>query len=164
MPQLLYTVGRRAGSQRCLRLSETLLKTSSNLLSALKRRASFETLEQRHLMSVSPGASDVDEPLYAISSPPVVASVGLSDTISPSMEIVSVSPDPRNSGVSNVVFKFSEPVVGFDVEDLILDRAFDDHVDLLTGAQTLTTSDQIRWTLNGLSGLTAAEGLYTLTL
>jgi hypothetical protein len=164
MPQLLYTVGRRAGSQRCLRLSETLLQTSSLLLAALKRRASFETLEQRHLMSVSPSASDLDEPVYAISAPPVVASAGLSDTVSPSLEILGVSPDPRNSSVSSVVFKFSEPVVGFDVEDLILDRAFDDKVDLLTGAQTLTTSDQIRWTLNGLSGLTAAEGLYTLTL
>jgi len=164
MPQLLYTVGRRAGSQRCLRLSETLLQTTSNLLSALKRRASFETLEQRHLMSVSPGASDIDEPVYAISAPPVIASVGLSDTVSPGVEILNVSPDPRNSAVSSIVFKFSEPVVGFDVDDLILDRAFDDKVDLLTTAQTLTTSDQIRWTLNGLSGLTAAEGLYTLTL
>lgn len=114
-------------------------------------------------MSVAPGA-EVDEPVYAISAPPQVRGAGLADTVSPSVEALNVAPDPRNSAVSSISFKFSEPVVGFDVGDLILDRAFDDQVDLLTGAQTLASSDGIRWTLNGLSGLTATEGLYTITL
>ncbi len=114
-------------------------------------------------MSVAPGA-EVDEPVYAISAPPQVRGAGSADTVSPSLEVLDVAPDPRNTGVSSISFKFSEPVVGFDLADLILDRAFDQQVDLLSGAQTLTSIDGVRWTLNGLSGLTAAEGLYTITL
>lgn len=114
-------------------------------------------------MSVTP-VVEVDEPAYSISAPPEVRGAGTADTVSPSLEIVHVSPDPRNTGVPSLVFKFSEPVVGFDVSDLILDRAFDDNLDLLTSAQTLTSSDGARWTLNGLAGITAAEGLYTVTL
>src|SRR5207244_14995 len=35
---------------------------------------------------------------------------------------------------------------------------------LLTGSQTLTSGDNITWTLNNLSGITALDGNYVLTL
>jgi len=78
-------------------------------------------------------------------------------------DIVDVSPDPRATGVNQISIVFSEPVTGFDVGDLNLDRAYDGLGNLLTGAQTLTTSDNITWTLGNLAELNSAEGLYVLS-
>jgi hypothetical protein len=86
------------------------------------------------------------------------------DVIPPTVaDIVDVSPDPRATAVNQISIVFSEPVTGFDLGDLNLDRAYDGLSNLLTGAQTLTTSDNITWTLGNLAGLNAAEGLYALS-
>jgi len=82
--------------------------------------------------------------------------------VGPIPNIVNVSPDPRNSAVSTVQIVFSEPVTGLDTGDLSLVR--DGGGNLLGGGQTLDTADDITWTLDGLTGLTDAEGTYTLTL
>ncbi|MDP7288698.1 MAG: Ig-like domain-containing protein, partial [Phycisphaerae bacterium] len=82
--------------------------------------------------------------------------------VGPIPSIVNVSPDPRNSAVSTVQIVFSEPVTGLDTSDLDLVR--DGGADLLDGAQTLDTVDNVTWTLDGLAGLTAGEGSYTLIL
>jgi hypothetical protein len=82
--------------------------------------------------------------------------------VGPIPNIVNVSPDPRNSAVSTVRIVFSEPITGLDTGDLNLVR--DGGANLLDGGQTLDTSDNITWTLDGLADLTAAEGTYTLTL
>jgi hypothetical protein len=57
---------------------------------------------------------------------------------------------------------FSEAISGFDLADLKLAR--DGGSNLLTGAQTLTTTDNITWTLGGIAGLTGTSGSYVLTL
>jgi hypothetical protein len=72
-----------------------------------------------------------------------------------------VSPDPRNAAVASVRFTFSEPVTGLDLGDLSMRR--NGAAVPLAGA-TLSTRDQVVWTLGNLSGLTGAEGAYSLAL
>jgi hypothetical protein len=80
-----------------------------------------------------------------------------------SANIVAVSPDPRLSAVSQITIVFSGPVSGFDLSDLTL--TLDGGADLLaSGSPTLTTSDNITWTLGNLDALTAAAGNYVLKL
>ncbi len=86
------------------------------------------------------------------------------DTISPTVNIVDVFPDPRNTSVSSIQIVFSEPVTGFDVSDLFLDRVFDNATNLLTGNETLTTTDNRTFTLSGLQAATATDGQYILSL
>jgi len=77
-------------------------------------------------------------------------------------DIVDVSPDPRENSVSSVTLQFSEAITGFDISDLSL--TLDSGSNLLTGAQTLTTTDNITWTLGNLSSLTDSKGTYLLSL
>jgi len=77
-------------------------------------------------------------------------------------DIIDVTPDPRTDAVDEVQIVFSEEVTGFDIGDLTL--SLDGGADLLTGTQSLTTGDNISWTLGGLAPITAAAGAYTLTL
>jgi hypothetical protein len=82
------------------------------------------------------------------------------DTTAPTVDIVNVSPDPRATPVGSIVIEFSEPVSGFDLGDLALER---DGVALdLTGASLSSAGNN--YTLGNLSGLTAPQGSYTLTL
>lgn len=84
------------------------------------------------------------------------------DVVAPTLAIGAVSPDPRTTGVDSITFTFSEAVQGFTLADLVLSR--DGGPNLLTGAQSLTSSDMTAWTLAGLSGITWLKGTYTLTL
>jgi hypothetical protein len=84
------------------------------------------------------------------------------DTTPPTVSITAVTPDPRTSAVSSIRIVFSEPVAGFELADLTLSR--NDGANLLTGLQTLHTSDTQVFTLTGLNGLTASSGIYRLSL
>jgi hypothetical protein len=84
------------------------------------------------------------------------------DATAPTVDIVDVSPDPRNAAVSQITIVFSEAVSGFDPSNLALTR--DGGANLLTGAQSLTSSDNITFVLNGLASLTGAGGSYQLAL
>ncbi len=84
------------------------------------------------------------------------------DTSPPTADIIDVDPDPRGAAVDQIEIVFSEAVTGFDVDDLDLVR--DGGNDLLTGLESLTSSDGIVWTLSGLGTLTTPQGDYTLTL
>jgi len=89
---------------------------------------------------------------------------GLSVTIDasiPSADIVDVTPDPRTSAVSDITIIFSEVVYGFDLADLKLAR---NGVNVALTAATLTTTDNVTWTLGNLSGLSGGLGTYDLTL
>ena len=57
---------------------------------------------------------------------------------------------------------FDEAVSGMSLSDLSL--SFDGGPNLLTSAQTLTTSDNKTFTLNNLASLTASDGTYTLSV
>ncbi len=80
----------------------------------------------------------------------------------PTADIIDVSPDPRNAPVDSIVIDFREPVTGFDRADLSLVR--DGGANLLTAAQSLSSTDNRRFTLSGLTGVTTAPGTYVLTL
>lgn len=84
------------------------------------------------------------------------------DVTPPTVDIVDVSPDPRNSAVNQIVMRFSEEVVGVDLSDLALTH--NGGANLLTGAETLATGNNVEWTLGGLGGLTGGPGAYALTL
>ena len=84
------------------------------------------------------------------------------DTVRPTAQIASVTPDPRPDAVDTITITFSEPVSGLDILDLQLTRA--GGANLLTAAQTVTSADGITWTLGNLAGLTGTDGTYTLTL
>ncbi|MFI5379426.1 MAG: PA14 domain-containing protein, partial [Tepidisphaerales bacterium] len=84
------------------------------------------------------------------------------DTIAPSAQVSAVAPDPRNTAVSQLQIVFSEPVTGFSLADLRLTR--DGTSDLLADAQSLSTTDNITWTLSGLAAVTADPGSYVLGL
>ncbi len=84
------------------------------------------------------------------------------DIDAPTVDVADVAPDPRNAPVDAIEIVFNEPAAGLDVGDLMLMR--DWGANLLTGAEPLTTTDGITWTLGDLSGLTALSGEYTLIL
>jgi hypothetical protein len=78
------------------------------------------------------------------------------DKTAPTVDVIDVTPDPRATPVDSVVIVFSEPVTGFDLSDLTLIPRNGPANNLLTAAQTLTTSDGGRtWTLGNLAGLTS---------
>ena len=88
------------------------------------------------------------------------------DTATPLADVVDVSPDPRTTSVSTIPIVFSEPVYGFDLADLKLTR---NGTNVALTAATLTTTDNVTWTLGNLGGLTgtlvgATTTNYLLTL
>src|SRR5262249_36490082 len=84
------------------------------------------------------------------------------DTTGPIATIAAVAPNPRNTAVSALTIVFDQAVSGFDLGDLTL--KLNGGANLLTGSQTLTTSDNITFTLTNLSGLTGTAGTYVLKL
>jgi hypothetical protein len=86
----------------------------------------------------------------------------LIDTIAPTVQVSGVTPDPRNTAIPQLQIVFSEPVTGFSLADLRL--TCDGASDLLTDAQTLSTTDNTTWTLGGLATATSDAGNYVLSL
>ncbi len=84
------------------------------------------------------------------------------DNLPPTVDIINVTPDPRFTVVTTISIVFNQAVTGFDLSDLTL--TFNAGPNLLTGAQTLTSGDNITFTLGNLAGLTGTDGIYELTL
>jgi hypothetical protein len=91
---------------------------------------------------------------------------GPTDTIdkaAPTVAITPVTPSPRNTSVGSMTITFSEPVVGFGLVNLQLKTGGSGN--LLTAAQTLTTTDHVTWVLGNLAGLTdPTRRMVTFTL
>ena len=83
------------------------------------------------------------------------------DTIAPTADVLDVSPDPRDVPVDQVNIVFSEPVYGFDLGDVALTR---NGLGVSLATATLTTSDNITWTVGNLGGATGQSGSYVLSL
>jgi hypothetical protein len=77
--------------------------------------------------------------------------------------MVPVSPDPRTSPVSSIAINFTEAInpATFDLSDFTFSR--EGNTEPLTGA-TLTSGDNISWTLGNLDSLTDRAGSYTITM
>ena len=69
----------------------------------------------------------------------------------PICDIMDVTPDPRTTAVSSITIVFSEAAYGFDLADLKLTR---NGTNVALTAATLTTTDNMTWTLGNLGGLT----------
>jgi subtilisin family serine protease len=79
----------------------------------------------------------------------------------PTADVIDVAPDPRTTAVSGIVLQFSRAVSGVDAADLTL--RCDGTAVSLAGV-TVTTTDGIRWTVDGLDVATASAGTYVLTV
>ena len=79
----------------------------------------------------------------------------------PTADIIDVTPDPRTTSVSAVIVQFSRAVIGVDVADFRLTRS---GVAVSLAGVSVTTTDNVRWTLAGLEAATASAGTYVLTL
>jgi hypothetical protein len=84
------------------------------------------------------------------------------DALSPEADFVDVSPDPRHAMVERIRIEFNQPITGLDLGDLRLTR--DGGPNLLTGAETLFTLNNMTWLLSDLSGVTGSAGVYQLLL
>jgi hypothetical protein len=85
----------------------------------------------------------------------------------PTVDLIDVAPDPRNTPVDAITIVFSKPVIsnlggGFDLTDLTLTRTGGPN--LLGSGQTLLTTDNRTWILGNLTDLTRPAGDYLLTL
>ena len=75
-----------------------------------------------------------------------------------------VVPDSVAKGVDKITIRFSEPVVGFSLDDLSMTRGKNSTENLLTEIHpTLTTTDNQTFVLGGLGDLTSKRGTYFLT-
>ncbi len=78
--------------------------------------------------------------------------------------ITPVSPNPRNAAVSTVDVTFSEPINTSSQSAGALTLTDDGGANLINNGVSLTLVSGDTYAIGGLSGLTAAQGLYTLTV
>jgi RNA 3'-terminal phosphate cyclase len=91
-------------------------------------------------------------------SPPLVLTV---DTVASKLLKVEIAQDVRETIADGITIQFNDAVSNFDLSELTLTN--NDRPVLLTGA-TLTTQDNITWTLGNLGTQTITDGTYKLTL
>jgi|GEM_PF-1630452 len=84
------------------------------------------------------------------------------DATAPTAAFAAVSPDPRTNPVGSIGLTFSEVVSGLNLNALSLSR--NGGANLLTGSQSITTLDNITWTLGNLTTITSVSGVYELLL
>ncbi len=78
------------------------------------------------------------------------------------MSIATVSPDPRNSVVSSIDVTFNEPVKPGTFTRSALTLTDNGGSNLITSAVTVALLSGSTYQINGLAGLTLADGSYTL--
>jgi hypothetical protein len=144
------------GGANLLNGTETL-QTSDSLHWTLGNLAGLTAANGNYQLTIATGVTD------PAGNPLVVAPrTWTMDSVAPTATIASVSPDPRTTPVSQLTLTLSELVQGFDRTHLTLTR--NGGANLLTGTESFTTTDNLHWTLSGLSGLTATQGMYVLTI
>ncbi|MGE5607793.1 MAG: CotH kinase family protein, partial [Bacillota bacterium] len=84
------------------------------------------------------------------------------DVTLPTASVVPGTPDPKTGVIDTATITFSEPIAGFDMADIQLLRGSDPVS--LGAAPTLTTTDNITWTLSGFSIVLSQLGTYQLLI
>ena len=84
------------------------------------------------------------------------------DATPPTVAITPVSPSPSTTPVSQIQIRFNKPVSGVSLANFSLSD--NGGPNLLTASQSLTTSDNMTYTLGNLAPLTNEDGTYTLSL
>jgi hypothetical protein len=69
--------------------------------------------------------------------------------------------DSQGADLAEITIAFTEPVTGFDLTDLQFSRG---GTALSLSGATLTSSEDVAWTLNNISNFTRTDGVYVLTL
>ncbi len=90
-----------------------------------------------------------------------IVQIGLPLSIS---SITPVSPNPRNTAVSSIDVTFSEPINTSSLSPGALTLTDDGGANLINGGVSLMLVSGDTYAIGGLAGLTAAQGLYTLTV
>ena len=148
------------GGTNLLSGSQTLA-TTDNVTFTLGNLAGLTDVSGAYVLTLTAAGSGITDSLgNALTAD--ASDSWTTDTIPPTVAIVPVAPNPRNTPVNEITLLFSETVTGVDLSDLTLTR--DGGTDLLTAGQSLSTTDNITFTLGNLAGLTAAQGDYVLTL
>jgi hypothetical protein len=106
-------------------------------------------------------ASGLTSDNYAISY--VAGDLSVVSALSVS-SIATVSPSPRNSAVSSIDVTFSEPVNLATFTDSALTLTDDGGSNMITSVVTVALVSGSTYQINGLGGLTTANGEYTLTV
>jgi hypothetical protein len=83
------------------------------------------------------------------------------DFIKPTASIAASSPNPRTTPVASLFITFSEAVQGFTTTNLTLTRS---GTGVSLAGASPSSADGKTFTLSGLSGVTAAPGLYVLSV
>ena len=118
------------------------------------------------MLTLNPG-SDITDGAGNVVSTASSSAIALDQT-KPTADIVNVTPDPRSGPIDSITVKFSESVIGLDLGDFTLERTT-----ISFSGSTTTTVSLATATLSGsgstysiglLTGLTAVEGTYLLTL
>ena len=79
----------------------------------------------------------------------------------PVADVIDVTPDPRTTSVSAVLVQFDQAVSGFDAADVSLTR---NGTAVSLAGLTVSSTDGLRWTIDGLAQATASAGTYVLTV
>lgn len=144
-----------------------VLSTSDHQTFTLSGLASRTATAGPYTLSINPVGADIVGVSGAPLARPVVekwTSTSDVDLSPPIVKITPVSPDPTTVAVDSVEIVFSEPVIGFDLGDLILDQQYDGLGNLLTGGESLASGNGRTYLLSGLAPLTSAEATYVLSL
>jgi hypothetical protein len=156
---------RNGGATNLLTAAQTLTSTDNGLTWTLGNLAGLTLFSGQYDLTLTAAGSRIQDLAHnALASDASDAwAMNNPDASAPTVRINTVAPDPRRTAVTSVSILFSEVVTGMDLSDLTLTR--NGGPNLLTAANTLTSSDSGKtYVLAGLSGLTAAEGQYVLTL
>ncbi len=97
----------------------------------------------------------------------VSASGTVTDVIAPPLtvgSIAAVSPNPRNAAVSSIDVTFNKPLNLSTFTASALTLTDNGNSNLITSAVTASLVSDSTYQINGLAGLTAAQGNYTLTV
>ncbi len=121
---------------------------------------------------VTNGRTTLADGTYALTAMQVPTSGGASgpsaainvtiDTVAPTVTLTGAPPGVTAGSVGSVTLTFSGAVYGFTAADLTLSR--DGGTDVLTGAQSPTSSNQVVWTVPNLSAVTGRAGSYALSV
>jgi Ca2+-binding RTX toxin-like protein len=99
----------------------------------------------------------------AVLGPVSQSDSGFADTTAPTVDIVDVTPDPRNTNAGTVTINFNEDVTGVDITDFSLTRD-DEPVPGFSDLSVMPSAGPAAQFTIDVSGVSGSEGLYVLTL
>ena len=135
-----------------LQLSPTM--TASQLVTLLKTTAVPVNAQAAGSYDVAGGSGLIDTQQAAAAI--------VSGIVAPTAVFIPVTPNPTTTAVDSIEVDFSQPVTGVDLSDFTFTR--DGSANLLTSAQTVTTTDNQHYFITGLSLIDTVIGTYTITL